>query len=56
MRKGRWVAIGVGIAVAVAASVGWRGSRPISPIADGSADAPVPATGTLSRNDVAPAP
>jgi len=49
-RRGAWIAIAV--AVAVAATVGWRGSRPSSPLAD---RADVPATGTLSREQAAPA-
>jgi len=44
MKRGHALALLVGVAVLVAAIVGWRGSRPRSPDA-------APATGTLSRNE-----
>jgi len=44
MKRGHAIALLVGMAVLVAAIVGWRGSRPRSPDAE-------PATGTLTRNE-----
>ena len=57
MRNTRWITIALGLAVVVAAAIGWRGSRPTSPIATTRSDGVtvVPATGTLDHEATRPA-
>ena len=57
MHDRRWITIALGLAVVIAAAIGWRGSRPTSPIATTHSDGVtvVPATGTLPREEARPA-
>jgi len=57
MHDRRWITIALGLAVVIAAAIGWRGSRPTSPIATTHSDGVtvVPATGTLRREETRPA-